>query len=47
MQSQVVKVMVPEWLGPQKGKVIIWEILANMTPVSDVAPGPLVFCPPT
>jgi hypothetical protein len=43
MQSQVVKVMVLERLGPQQRKVIlhvfIWEILANMTQVSDVALG--------
>jgi hypothetical protein len=47
MQSQVVKVIVPEWLGPQLRKVIlhvfIWEILANMTQVSNVAPGPFVY----
>jgi hypothetical protein len=47
MQNQVVKVMAPERLGPQERKVIvhvfIWEILAIMTQVSDVAPGPLVL----
>jgi hypothetical protein len=46
MQSHTFKVMVPEQLGPQSRKVIlyvlIWEILANMTQVSDVAHGPLV-----
>jgi hypothetical protein len=46
MQSQVLKVIVPELLGPQQRKVILhvflWEILAKMTQVSDVAPGPLV-----
>jgi hypothetical protein len=45
MQNHVVKVMVPEQLGPQKRKVIlhvfVCEILANMTQVSDVAPGSL------
>jgi hypothetical protein len=42
MQNQIVKVMVQEHLGPQYRKVIlhafIWETLANMTQVSDVAP---------
>jgi hypothetical protein len=46
MQSQVVNVMVPEWLLPQKGKAIlhvfIWEILINTTQVSNVAPEPLM-----
>jgi hypothetical protein len=46
MQNQVVKVMVPEWLGQQERKVIlhviILEILANMTQLSNVAPGPVV-----
>jgi hypothetical protein len=43
MQCHIVKVMIPEWLGPQYGKVIlhvfIWEILADMTQVNDVALG--------
>jgi hypothetical protein len=47
MKSQVVKAMVPELLWPQERKVILyvflWEILAKMTQVSDVAPGPLVI----
>jgi hypothetical protein len=42
----VVKGMVPEQLGPQKRKVTLQvfmcKILANMTQVSDVTPGPLV-----
>jgi hypothetical protein len=45
MQSHVVKVMVPKKLRPQYRKVILhvftWEIMANMTQVSDVAHGPL------
>jgi hypothetical protein len=46
-QNQVVKVMIPERLGPQYRKVIvhvfIWEILINMTQVRDAALGSLVF----
>jgi hypothetical protein len=49
MQNQVdtvVKGMVPEQLGPQWKKVTLhvfmYKILANMTQMSDVAPGPLV-----
>jgi hypothetical protein len=34
--------MVPEQLGPEKRKVTLHEILANMTQVSDVVPGPLI-----
>jgi hypothetical protein len=50
MQNQVdtvVKGMVQEQLGPQSRKVTLHvfmcKILANMTQVSDVAPGPLVL----
>jgi hypothetical protein len=39
MQNQVVKIMVLEQLGPQ----LYAKHLANMTQVSDVAPGPLVY----
>jgi hypothetical protein len=46
MQNQVVRVMVSERLGPQWRKVIlhvfIWEILTNMTQVSDMAHVPFV-----
>jgi hypothetical protein len=49
MQNQVdtvVKGMVPEQFGPHWKKVTLHvfmcKILANMTQVSDVAPGPLV-----
>ena len=46
MLNKFLYIMVP---GFTAGKTIstcvymIWEILANMTQVSDVAPGPLVF----
>jgi hypothetical protein len=40
MQNQVAKIVVPDQLGPHWKKVMlhvfIWEILANMTQVSDV-----------
>jgi hypothetical protein len=46
MQNPVIKVMVLELFGPELRKVILhvflWEILAKMTQVSDVAPGPIV-----
>jgi hypothetical protein len=44
MQNQVIKAMVPEQLRKVTLHVFIYaKYLANMTQVSDVAPGPLVY----